>query len=742
MDTADRQPFGAVLLPVAEFGRLSRAFCLAVTEFALILAIQVAALAYSLVVGRGVLALSVQSGRLRRLSSALERASADFSAKQGRGLAGAAAVLGLLLFALHLQRGDSGALSRVPAAISAGFGVVVGAALCWFAARSALRLGIGASVQATVAAARGLDRALSVAIRAGSAQSLACEALSGLGVIGVFGVVFALLGGTTLAAKEGMTLALDVTTVLSSFPLGAALTALVCQRSGGLYQAAAGIGGDVAAEQRFGLPRDDPRSPTLVGELSGSHVGEAATRSALLFVAVATSHVALLALGLATAVQSPAPSVALVLLPFVVRAFFVLASGFGCSAVRTEEMTSPSGAILRGYISTTTIGLAGLCGACLWLCKEHFITLFLAGLLGILCAWLMAVPVWARLLRPAGSLREAAEALRLSGGSAAIMSLGSSLQTTLLPMLAVALAAALSYQLGEHSGMSAGAVWTSLVTWATLIGSAPFALAASSVATLADGAPGIAALTGADSETQRRAARLDETQSIATSARAQLIAVATASALLAALAIPALAREQLRVSVGLFEPIVTWSGALGAALVLAYAGSSARRAVRGGREVATEVERQLRKFPREHGIALIPADFSPSYKACIDLSSRLSLTHLGPHALGALALPAVLALALRLAYGGAARVRAIEGLMSCVLFSALAGFAAALAFDIARATLSSACRSARGQASNEPLPAAAGDGVAELFGHAAGPAAQALLMGTAALCLAAAPFMN
>jgi Na+/H+-translocating membrane pyrophosphatase len=167
-----------------------------------------------------------------------------------------------------------------------------------------------------------------------------------------------------------------------------------------------------------------------------------------------------------------------------------------------------------------------------------------------------------------------------------------------------------------------------------------------------------------------------------------------------------------------------------------------RSAVRCGREVTSEVERQLRKFPREHGVSLIPSDFSPSYKACIDLSSRLAFVRLGPQALGALAVPAALALGLRLGYGGPERTQAVEGLMSCVLFSALTGFAAALAFDVARATLASGCRSARSQASGEPISSVASDGAGDLFGHAAGPATQALLMGTAALCLAAAPFMN
>jgi hypothetical protein len=81
-------------------------------------------------------------------------------------------------------------------------------------------------------------------------------------------------------------------------------------------------------------------------------------------------------------------------------------------------------------------------------------------------------------------------------------------------------------------------------------------------------------------------------------------------------------------------------------------------------------------------------------------------------------------------------------LMSCVLFAGLVGFTSALAFDLARATLNSACRSARAQAGAEPLLSAAGDGAADLFGHAAGPAAQTLLVGTAALALAVASFMN
>jgi hypothetical protein len=163
--------------------------------------------------------------------------------------------------------------------------------------------------------------------------------------------------------------------------------------------------------------------------------------------------------------------------------------------------------------------------------------------------------------------------------------------------------------------------------------------------------------------------------------------------------------------------------------------------------VASEVERQLRRFPREQGAAaaLIPQDFSPSYKACVDIVSRLALGRSGWGTLAGVALLAaegVLALALHLLYSDSESKRAIEGLMSFVLFSGLIGFTAALALDVARATLTTVCRSARAQAGGEPLPAVAGDGAANVLGHAAGPAAQAFVVGAAALALVIAPFLH
>jgi hypothetical protein len=54
----------------------------------------------------------------------------------------------------------------------------------------------------------------------------------------------------------------------------------------------------------------------------------------------------------------------------------------------------------------------------------------------------------------------------------------------------------------------------------------------------------------------------------------------------------------------------------------------------------------------------------------------------------------------------------------------------------------SAAERARGHAPNDAFSGNTSDGAANVFGHAAAPAAHALLVGTAALALAVAPLMN
>lgn len=705
------------------------------TELALILGIQVAALAYSLIAGRGVSTSALPSTRLRRLASALERATGSFALAQGKVLLVAAPAIAALLFALHLQHDAAGA-ARFAAAATASVGVLAGAALAWVATHRAVALSVQTSLAATHASSQGLDQTLQVAMRAGSAIGLGTEALSALGLLGLFGSAFALRGGTTFAPHDAVALARGVTLALAGFPLGAALVALVCQRSGGIYQSAAAVGRDVASEGRFGLLRDDPRSPTIVCEIAGAHLGEAATRAALSFLTLSTSQVVTLALGLAAVAANPSTPIRYVFLPFVVHAFFVLASGFGAAVVRTQEMRTPSGGLLRGYVSTTLIGWSGVLGATFWLARPALLRFAFAGVLGTLMTALVAASVWYRLRRPASAYREAVDK-PVAASSTPFTLLSAA--PLILPLCALALGAQGVWQLGASEDGPLGGVWTSLVAWSALLGATPFAAAAAAVGTVASGARSVAALGAVDPESKRRAIRLEETQTTAASARAQLIVAGAITAWLATLWLRKAGSPDVAHASSL-DPVIGWAGALGAAAVFVYALSCSRAALRAGREVAAEVDRQLRRYSAESGGGALPSDFSPSYKGCVDVAARSGLHRLWPHALGALATPALVAIVLRLPFMRAPAAAALEGLASCVALAMLIGVPMALAFDFSRA-LVTAVERAVGHVSDSSGSSSA-DGAAHVFAYAGAPAAHAFLVGTAALALAVAPFMN
>jgi hypothetical protein len=182
-----------------------------------------------------------------------------------------------------------------------------------------------------------------------------------------------------------------------------------------------------------------------------------------------------------------------------------------------------------------------------------------------------------------------------------------------------------------------------------------------------------------------------------------------------------------------------WAGALGAGLVLAYTGASARAAARGAEGVALEVERQLRVARREPAANPVPDDFSPSYKACVDLAARLSRARSLPHVLAALALPVALVVALRLLTPSAADQ--LAALVSFVAAAGFTGFAATLTLDATQAAL--AGRRLKRAADGSVIPvAAASEALTSVLGHAAGPAAQAAVLATSAVALAIAPFLT
>ena len=717
------------------------------TELGLIVGIDVVGLALALLLWRGVSVRDAGPPAIRRLGGALERAARAFLWREFRLIGAATLVLVVLAVALSTLVGVSSAsLTRLELGFWTAAGLCLGAFGATVSGYISTLLAVRGSARAAAAAGGSLDAALSVAMRAAGATALLSETLSGLCVVALFGLLFAIKGGFALPVESSLQLASHVALMLPSFALGATVSALVLQRGGGAFHAASGVGADQAGERDAGLEHDDARNPAVVAELVGDHVGASATRNLDGFASASVANVAALIIGAALSSTTPSSDpLTLLALPLVLRAFGVIASAFGVLLVRSDEVSSLSAALLRGYLSTAAIALTGIAGTSYWLLGEHFLPACGAGALGLVSVLLAAHSLTLRLGRRSLAIRDTSDSLRLGGGATIATSLGAGFETALLPLAILGLAAGLCVAIGAHSGMPAGVEMCLLVFALAALSLSPYVLSVATLGSVADGARGVANMSNADGELKRRSARLDDASFLGSAVARQYATFSGAlSSLLVAWAIAGEGHSgsSAAPSGAPFSSALVWCGALGAAVVLGYAGSVARASVRGAREVSAEVERQLRGFPREHGVAQVPGDYTPSYKSCVELTSAVSLRGvLSPIGAG-LAAPVLLGVALRLLYRSFAPELPALGLTWFVVVASLSGLLAALAVDATRATLGSVRRANRGRESGSNFSnSITADALSDIFGNAAAPALQLLVKATAAAALIITPFL-
>lgn len=708
------------------------------TVVGFILLIELASLAFALLLARWMSVQDQGGTELRRVSGAVGRAVVGWFGRQYAHVAVvtsglvvcACAIHGYLAFATHSTT------------IRAGFwlviGIAAGAASSTITARVAAELALRASVRTVAAARSSLDRALTIALRAGGAVGISVESWSALGVSSLFALIFAMRGGLSAGLADALKAAFESALLTSGFAWGAAAAALVLQRGGAVYHAGHDVGGDLAGERDAGLEHDDARNPATVGEIVGDHVGTAATRSADLFVSASLANVAALVFGTHVLASSKAPQtmLSLAFLPLVVRAFGVVACAFGVMVARTTDGQHPAAALWRGHGSAVLITLGGLAGATIWLARERWAWFFFAGTLNLGAVALVAHWARYRTERSQAAMRDVKEYLRAGEAPTIAQALGLGFERAAIPILVVGAAMSSSWQLGVASGVEQGAALAVVVGLMTMLATGPYALAMGAFGAIADSARGTLSVSreGVDQDTERRTSRLDDAGfSGSAVAQTYFIVVGSVAALLAATVAGSVAASGS--ARGPTHPVAVWSGALGAALVVAYAGSAIRAGARAARGVAFEVERQLRGFPRQGGIAQVPPDFTPSYRACIDVGARLSSEGvLAPVAL-ALFAPGALGILLGVLYRSREPGLAAEGITCFGVVAAVTGLALSLAIDGVRATLGAARRLSRARGATPGFSTSVGvDALADLIGSVAGPAAQ-LLVRTAAITL-------
>lgn len=711
------------------------------TELVLILGINLAGLTFAIVVARWVLLRDAPSVEVRRLVNAVERAGKSFLAACFRQVALAVALVALVLAGLHLYVWQSGASGNARYVVWSLLGLGVGALLTCVIGHVVVAISRRASMNTLVVLKGGLDQTLAVAIRAGGAAALVSECAGVLGACLLFGLLQMLTATDTLPVESRLAY------VLGGYALGAALAALVLQRGGAIYHSASEVGGELAGERDADLAACHPQNPAAVAKLVGDHVGAVASRAVDLFVCTAVANTAVLLAGAHVfAKQVEAGSFGLLLLPLVVKSFGVIASAFGIMVVRTEESTEPTHGVWRGHATTLVICVGALLGSTLWLLgKNAWAPFFVAGMLGLLVSAGAAYAGTRNVHRRRAPMRSLLESVKLGDSGILAEGVALGLGAALIPSLGAFVALVASWQLGQLSQLEGGSMLAVSLALMTMLATGPFMLAVNTLGPIAEGARGIgtiAATAAGDDEFERRLQRLQElgtsTDSFAQSfwtLVGGIAALFTASSLLSAAAVT----KPGAVPLDLAHPAVAYSGLLGAVLVLAYAGGVLHAASRSLKSVVAEVERQLRAFPKERGKFQIPADYIPSYRACIEIVARGALGRPLSPVLWAVLFPILLAPTL-VATTASTPVTGRAALAAFVLVGAITGLTVAFAAETLRGCLGHLRRQVRSKPGTDTALHARG--LAELCGATTGPAAQLALKTAAVAALAVAPFLS
>jgi inorganic pyrophosphatase len=700
-----------------------------VTQLALLLALSLTGLMLSFVLGRLEVKRAPISTTLKRAEGALERASlALLRLAASRGLLLLLVPgLGLVGFALVGEAG--GVVSAAGRAVFVLVALVTGALLTLVQARFALGLGARAASSAAASLARGGAHAMRPLIRASVAIAVFGEALGLLGVAAAFASLYAVRGGFA-AAEPNAALAGEVAKLLPAFALGAAITALSLSRAGSVAAAATRVGSAQALQLDGPLDVGDPRDPALLAGLMGHLVGELLPRALSTYVCGLTVTVSTALLAVSGA-RPGASTLACLVLVSLVRTFGGLGSVCGVFAARVTDEEPASVALWRGLASAGAVAWFGLGAALFWLERPYFAALFAAGTLGLVCATLVAQAAWLPLRRGAATPRDLLEA-RSSGEAATIVrGVGFGI-SSLWPVLVLP---ALSLALLERTLATTTPAGLLLVAFtAGALALSPFASSMSGLGLLTAHARGVAALARLDVDHGRRP-KLDDASAlggVAGGAHASL-----ALALSALLGLVSLGNASGNGQT-LLGPTGVATG-LGVALMLLVAARAAQSAVSGARLVTSEVERQLREFPRQQGVSAVPAEFTPSYKGCVEAAFSaargVSLVELG----GLLVAPFVLGGWLRWGSGGAPDA----SLAGFGVAAVLCGLVLTLSGRATKAMLSEVRRRLRGSdASVAPASANQAQSFGDLVGVSAACSVEALSVVLALTVLCLAPLLR